>query len=87
LAVASVSEAMKIIPDKIELAILDIEVIDGMSYPAARKLIQNDIPVIFVSANAKAFLPDDLKDVPFLAKPFVPRNLVRLSMTLTHAFA
>jgi len=86
LAVATVSEALKIIPDNIELAILDVEVMDGKSYPAARKLMQNDIPVIFVSANARASLPDDLKEIPFLAKPFVPGNLVRLSRTLTHAF-
>lgn len=87
LAVSSVSEALKIIPDNIELAILDIEVVDGKSYPAARKLMQNDIPIIFISANARASLPDDLKKIPFLSKPFVPGNLVRLSRTLTHAFA
>ena len=87
LTVASVSEALKVIPDKLELAILDIELEDGKSYPAARKLIHNEIPVIFVSANARASLPDDLKKTPFLAKPFVPGTLVRLSRTLTHAFA
>jgi two-component SAPR family response regulator len=87
LAVSSVSEALKIIPDNLELAILDIEVVDGKSYPAARKLMHNDIPVIFISANARASLPDDLKTIPFLSKPFVPGNLVRLSKTLTHAFA
>lgn len=87
LAVASVSEALKIIPDNIELAILDIEVVGGKSYPAARKLMRNDIPIIFVSANARAFLPDDLKEIPFLSKPFVPGNLVRLSKALNPAFA
>jgi CheY-like chemotaxis protein len=87
LAVASVTEALKIIPDNIDLAILDIELVDGKSYPAARKLIHNEIPVIFISANARASLPDDLKEVPFLTKPFVPGNLVRLSRTLAHAFA
>lgn len=84
-AVASVSEALKVIPDNIELAILDIEVVDGKSYPAARRLMQNDIPIIFVSANARASLPDDLKEIPFLSKPFVPDNLVRLSKALTPA--
>lgn len=87
LAVSTVSEAMKVIPDNIKLAILDIEVMDGKSYPAARKLLQNDIPVIFVSANAKTSLPDDLKEVPFISKPFVPGNLVRLSRTLNPALA
>ncbi len=87
LAVASVSEALKIIPDDIELAILDIEVMDGTSFPAARKLMQNDIPFIFVSANARASLPDDLKKVPFLSKPFVPGNLVRVSKALMPALA
>ena len=84
LAVSSVSEALKIIPDNLEL---DIEVVDGKSYPAARKLMQNDIPIIFISANARASLPDDLKKIPFLSKPFVPGSLVRLSKTITHAFS
>jgi CheY-like chemotaxis protein len=87
LAVASVSEALKIIPDNIELAILDIEVVGGKSYPAARKLMQNDIPIIFVSANAKTSLPDDLKEIPFLSKPFVTGSLVRLSKALTPTLA
>lgn len=87
LAVATVSEAMKIIPDNIQLAILDIELGDGKSYPAARKLLRNDIPVIFVSANAKASLPDDLKEIPFLSKPFVTGSLVRLSKALTPTLA
>ena len=71
-AVASVTEALKIIPDDIDLASLDIELVDGKSYPVARKLIDNEIPVIFVSANARAFRPDDLKDIPFLANRSYP---------------
>jgi hypothetical protein len=63
------------------------EVVDGKICHAARKLIQNDIQVIFVSANARASLPDDLRKIPFLAKPFVPGHLGRLSMTLSLAFA
>ena len=87
LAVTTVSEALKIIPDNLELAILDVEVLDGKTYPAARKLMQNDIPVIFVSASRRASLPDDLKEIPFLSKPFVPGSLVRLSKTMSNAFA
>ncbi|HQY74373.1 MAG TPA: response regulator [Aestuariivirga sp.] len=74
LAVASVTEALQVIPDNTDLAILDIELVDGKSYPVARKLIDNEIPVIFVSANARAFLPDDLKDIPFLANRSSPAH-------------
>ena len=79
LAVASVTEALKVVTDNTDLAILDIELVDGKSYPVAHKFIDNEIPVIFVSANSRSFLPDDLKDIPFLPKPFVPGTLVRLS--------
>ena len=67
--VSHVSEAMKNIPDGFALALLDIEVLDGKSYPVARKLMQNDIPFIFISGNERDSLPQDLKHTPFLSKP------------------
>ena len=83
---SSVSEALKIDPHGIDLAFLDIEVLDGKSYPVARKLIENTVPLIFISGNESASLPADLRDVPFLAKPVVTRRLVRLCKALSSAF-
>jgi DNA-binding LytR/AlgR family response regulator len=89
--VASVAEALQIVPDKIApekiaLAFLDIEILDGKSYPIARKLIEYNVPVIFVSGNEHSSLPEDLKDVPFLPKPVASGRLVKLAKTLSSAF-
>ena len=85
-AVATVSEALKIIPDDLSIALLDIEVRDGKTYAAARKLMENSIPFIFVSGNESASLPDDLKEIPFLSKPVAAGRLVRLVKALSNAF-
>jgi hypothetical protein len=74
------------IPDAIVLAVLDIEVDDGKTYPAARKLKANNIPFIFVSGNEPSTLPQDLKDEPFLSKPVDKGHLVRLAKQLSTAF-
>jgi DNA-binding LytR/AlgR family response regulator len=86
LAVSTVAEALKCISDDIALAFLDIESLDGKSYPAARKLTQNNIPFIFVSGNERTSLPDDFKDIPFLSRPVPTGRLVRLSKALSNAF-
>lgn len=87
IGVSTVSEALSIIPDDIALAFLDIEVRDGNSYPVARKLIEHKIPLIIVSGNDHGLLPDDLKELPFLSKPVSTGRLVRLSKSLSSAFA
>jgi len=86
LTATRVSVALGIIPDDIVLAFLDIDVADGKTYPAARKLIAHKIPFIFVSGNEPSSLPDDLKNAPFLSKPVVMDHLVDLAKTLTSAF-
>ena len=84
--VSTVAEALKCIPEGIALAFLDVELLDGKSYPAARKLMLNKIPFIFVSGNEQASLPVDFKDIPFLSKPVSTGRLVRLSKALSNAF-
>ena len=85
-AVSTVAEALKCIPDNIALAFLDVELLDGNSYPAARKFMLSKIPFIFVSGNEPASLPEDFKDIPFLSKPVSTGRLVRLSKALSNAF-
>jgi DNA-binding LytR/AlgR family response regulator len=86
IGVSTVSEALTIIPGDIALAFLNIEVRDGKSYAVARKLKEHNIPFIVVSGNEQGALPQDLKEVPFLAKPVTPGRLVRLAKTLSSAF-
>jgi two-component SAPR family response regulator len=86
IGVSTVAEALKILPDDVNLALLDIEVRDGKSYSVARKLIENEIPFIIISGNDSRSLPQDLKEVPFLTKPVATGRLVRLAKALSSAF-
>ena len=45
LTATRVSVALGLIPDDIALALLEIEVVNGKTYPAARKLKANRIPL------------------------------------------
>jgi DNA-binding LytR/AlgR family response regulator len=86
IGISTVAEALQIIPDRIALAFLDIEVRDGKSYPVARKLMENNIPCIIVSGNQQSLLPADLRQLPFLSKPVAAGRLVRLAKALSSAF-
>jgi CheY-like chemotaxis protein len=86
LVAASVCAALKMIPDNIELTFLDIDVTDGLSYPVAKKLKENEIPFIFVSGKNRDQLPDEFRDSPFLPKPASAHQMVQLAKSLTGAF-
>ena len=86
IGVSTIAEALEILPDGIEFAVLDIEVRDGQSYQVARRLKECEIPFIFVSGNDSRSLPTDLQDVPFLSKPVATGRVVRLAKALTGAF-
>ncbi len=82
----SVRAALKLLPDDIAFAFLDIDVVDGESYPVAQKLVDNHIPFIFLSGKNKNLLPDAFSQTPFLSKPFDAENLLHLTKSLTGAF-
>jgi hypothetical protein len=83
---SSVAKAMKLVPDDIAFAFLDIDVLDGESYPVAQKLMENEIPIVFVSGKDQDLLPDEFSAVPFVSKPASPRILVQLAKSLSNAF-
>ncbi len=74
--------AIELIPDAITLAFLDIEVLDGTTYPVARKLLENKIPFVFISGNDQKTIPEEFRGQPFLAKPFMQGTLLRLANSL-----
>src|SRR5262245_28636029 len=52
------------------LALLDIDVRDGNTFPVARILMRRNVPVTFVSAARPADIPADVSTAPLLPKPF-----------------
>lgn len=80
---ASVSTAIDLLPDNFQLAFLDIEVLDGNTYPVARLLRASNIPFIFVSGNDPKSLPEEFRNEPFVAKPFRKTELIWLARSLT----
>ena len=74
--------AIELLPNAVNLAFLDIEVLDGNTYPVARKLAENQIPFIFISGNDQQTIPHEFRHLPFLAKPFLHGKLVRLANSL-----
>jgi CheY-like chemotaxis protein len=57
-------------------AILDYQLRDGTSVPIARELNRRDIPFIFATGFERDWLPEDLRDAPYLAKPYLLNQLV-----------
>jgi two-component SAPR family response regulator len=86
ISASTVAEALKILPDDVDLALIDIKVRDGKSYQVARKLIESEIPFIIISGNDRRSLPEDLKEASFLSKPVSTGRLVRLAKALSSAF-
>jgi two-component SAPR family response regulator len=82
----SVEAALKLIPDDIAFAFLDIDVLDGVSYPVAQKLVKNHIPFIFLSAKIRTALPEEFSETPFMSKPVDGIDLMQLTKSLTSAF-
>jgi two-component SAPR family response regulator len=86
IGVSTVAEALKVLPDAVDLALIDIEVRDGKSYKVARKLIESEIPFVIISGNDSRSLPQDLKEAPFLSKPVATGRVVRLAKALSSTF-
>jgi DNA-binding LytR/AlgR family response regulator len=84
---SSVSEAMGAVADSLVLAFLDIQIVEGNSYPVARSLVAVHVPIIFVSGNEPQTVPDDLKHVPFMIKPYVTHALVGLAKSMCDKLA
>jgi CheY-like chemotaxis protein len=66
--VPSVAEAMTL-DQRIDFAILDVEVSDGLTYPLAARMLQHRIPFLFMSGSDPKNVPSNLAAVPFLRKP------------------
>ena len=59
----------------IECAILDINIRGGDSYPVADKLLERNVPVLFLSGYRTATFPERLQEQAQLRKPFTANQL------------
>lgn len=68
---ANLPDALRSADDaRYDAAILDINLQGRMSYPAAHRLVQAGIPILFVTGYAAECIPAELRNVPVVAKPY-----------------
>jgi len=73
----SLSDAMAALAEEdFDAAVLDVELRDGVVFPAADILKHRGVPYVFVSAVFSAVVPAVHRAAPFVSKPYQPRELV-----------
>lgn len=66
----------------IDAAVLDVNLAGTLSYPVAQLLFNRKIPFIFATGYGALAVPDELRTVPVLSKPF---QMEQLGMALCQA--
>ncbi|MBM6583820.1 response regulator [Microvirga sp. BT689] len=61
--------------EKVDLAILDVNVAGEPIYPVAEALAQRSIPFVFSTGYGSAGIRDAFRDRPVLQKPFAQHDL------------
>ncbi|MGO9546491.1 MAG: PAS domain S-box protein [Rhodomicrobium sp.] len=59
-----------------DAALLDIRLADGNVMPIALRLIERKVPIAFLTGSADPALPEALKSVPMLVKPFTDAEVL-----------
>lgn len=75
---SSVAKAQMALNDNIDLALLDVDVEDGTSFPIAAALHSRRTPFIFVSGSMPNRVPFQLRNAPFVTKPYEPRDIQKV---------
>jgi DNA-binding LytR/AlgR family response regulator len=65
----SVAAAEQQLARGVDFALLDVNVCDETTFALARRLVHQGVSCAFASGASRAIIPDDLKALPFLAKP------------------
>lgn len=73
---ARLSAALDVVAqEKVDLAILDVNVAGEPIYPVAEALAQRSIPFVFSTGYGSAGIRDTFRDRPVLQKPFAQHDL------------
>jgi CheY-like chemotaxis protein len=83
---ASVAMALSLIESsRIDAAILDVRLMDEMSFAVAYALRARGIPLIFLTASERGQLPADLSDEVLIEKPFKAPLLIETVRRMARA--
>ncbi|HEY5794266.1 MAG TPA: response regulator [Bosea sp. (in: a-proteobacteria)] len=75
IVVESVTQAHRASTSKLSCALLDIDVVGGKTFDVAASLLESGTPFAFVSGSTPSEVPEGLRSVPFLRKPFSTREI------------
>lgn len=74
--ISTVREALDIIAtEAFDLALLDVNIRGEMSFSVAEALLQRNVPFIFLTGYDSDALPEQLRRLPRLSKPYDPKEL------------
>lgn len=76
IVVESITQAHQASASKLSCALLDIDVVGGKTFDVAASLLAKGTPFAFVSGSTPSDVPERLRSVPFLRKPFSTRDIV-----------
>jgi DNA-binding NtrC family response regulator len=65
----SVAAAEQQLARRVDFVLLDVNVCHETTFTLARRLMEQGVSCAFASGASLAIIPDDLKAMPFLAKP------------------
>ena len=68
-----------------DLAVIDINLGSGPAFELARHLDSAKLPFLFATGYDHATVPDDLKDIVRLEKPFRPADLITAAASVHQA--
>jgi FixJ family two-component response regulator len=77
IVVESVMQAQRASASKLSCALLDIDVVGGKTFDVAASLLQKGTPFAFVSGSTPGDVPEHLRKVRFLRKPFSTHEIAR----------
>jgi CheY-like chemotaxis protein len=77
--VATRAQALRLLStaERIDLAVLDINLKDEPVFPLADLLIEQSVPLLFATGYGEASIPERYRQVPRWEKPFSPEALAQ----------
>ena len=73
---ASVASTKEVLDEPFDFAFLDVDVTNGKTYEIAQILGKKRVPFAFVSGSLPADLPPELRNAPFIPKPFRKQQIM-----------
>lgn len=76
--VGVLSQALMLIEEPMDAALLDVNLSEELSFPLADRLKDRDIPFMFLTGYDDWALPEKYRQTVRLVKPFAPQSVVAM---------